>query len=116
MGKDKKRLYEEVSHENERMEQDIQQTDRKLVLIRLDHMNVKGELTGFRDEVEVLRNQLGACETEKNNTKNELNVLHKNLETRKGKYKAMERNLATQQMALQDAIATTKDKDLESQN
>ena len=31
--------------------------------VRLDHMNVKGELTGFRDEVEVLIARRGKLRT-----------------------------------------------------
>merc|ERR1719293_488482 len=109
--KDKKRLHEEVNQENEKLEHGIQQTDRQLVRIRLDHMNVKGELNGFRDEVEVLKNQLGACETEKSSTKNQLTVLMKSLEARKVKYQSMHRNLGNQQRALQDAEEETKNKD-----
>eukprot|EP00927_Polykrikos_kofoidii_P069290 TRINITY_DN64693_c0_g1_i1.p1 TRINITY_DN64693_c0_g1~~TRINITY_DN64693_c0_g1_i1.p1 ORF type:complete len:902 (+),score=221.70 TRINITY_DN64693_c0_g1_i1:127-2832(+) len=112
--KEKRRLYEEVGNDNEKMEQSIQQTDRQLVRIRLDHLNVKGELSGFRDEVDVMRNQLGACETEKTNTKNQLNMLLKNLEHRQGKHQHLARNLVTQQRALQDAVSMTKDKDKSS--
>lgn len=112
--KDKKKLYEEVTNENEKMEQNISQTDRQLVRVRLDHMNVKGELTGFKDEVDVLRNQLGACEIEKIKTKNHLEQLQKSLEARKNKYQTMHNNLSMNQKALQDAIETTKDKDAKS--
>merc|ERR1711976_873598 len=84
--KEKRKLHEDSEQENKRLEEHIQNTDRQLVRVRLDHMNVKTELTGFRDEVEVLKNQLNACETEKTNTKNKLQVMAKNLEVRKDKY------------------------------
>eukprot|EP00929_Paragymnodinium_shiwhaense_P117399 TRINITY_DN8793_c0_g1_i16.p1 TRINITY_DN8793_c0_g1~~TRINITY_DN8793_c0_g1_i16.p1 ORF type:complete len:894 (-),score=357.54 TRINITY_DN8793_c0_g1_i16:416-3097(-) len=113
--KDKRRLYDEIFNENEKMDQAIQQTDRQLVRVRLDHMNVKGELTGFRDEVEVLRNQLNACETEKTQTKNQCQSQHQMLETRKTRHQQMQRNLQMQQKALSDAQQLTKDKDAKSQ-
>merc|ERR1712066_726303 len=91
--KEKKKFHEEAEGENQKLEQGISATDRQLVRVRLDHMNVKTELTGFKDEVEVLKNQLSACETEKSNTKNQLTVLMKSLEARKVKYQSMHRNL-----------------------
>merc|ERR1712113_1162160 len=69
--KEKKRLHEDVEAENNKMEEGIQQTDRQLVRMRLDHMETKSSLNSFKDEVEVMKNQLSACETEKNNTKNQ---------------------------------------------
>merc|ERR1712060_118844 len=78
--KDRKRFHEEVENENNKMEEGIQQTDRQLVRMRLDHMETKGSLGSFRDEVEVMKNQLQACETEKNNTKNEHTVLMRGLD------------------------------------
>jgi len=112
--RDKKRLYDEVRQHNEKLENGIEQTNRHLVRVRLDHMNVKGELTGFKDEVEVMRNQLGACEKDRTTTRNSLQMLQKQLEARKSKYQQMHKNLATTQMALQDAEFMTKEKDAES--
>lgn len=112
--KEKRRLYDEVCQENEKMEAGISQTERQLTRIRQDHLNVKGELTGFKDEVEVLRMQLGACETEKSSTKNELQVLMSNLERRKNKHQMLQRNAVSQQKALQASVGTTKEKEEQS--
>eukprot|EP00928_Gymnodinium_smaydae_P048052 TRINITY_DN320_c0_g2_i1.p1 TRINITY_DN320_c0_g2~~TRINITY_DN320_c0_g2_i1.p1 ORF type:complete len:893 (-),score=305.30 TRINITY_DN320_c0_g2_i1:246-2924(-) len=109
--KEKQRALEELTNENEKLEQGIQHTDRQLVRIRLDHMNVKGELTGFKDEVEVLKNQLAASETEKNQMKNQLQVHSQNLEKKKAKHELMHRHLKNQTRALAEAVDLTKDKD-----
>lgn len=109
--KEKRRAYEEAEAENSKLEQGISTTDRQLVRVRLDHMNVKTELTGFKDEVEVLKNQLGACEQEKNSTKNKHAVLVRNLESRKDKYQMLHRSYLSQQKALDTEQTRTKDKD-----
>merc|ERR1719324_1809434 len=109
--KEKRKLYEDSQQENEKLEQHISATDRQLVRVRLDHMNVKTELTGFKDEVEVLKNQLQATETERVNTKNKLHVMARNLEVRKEKYKMLHRNFTAQQKALEAEQVRTKDKD-----
>merc|ERR1712113_181542 len=59
--KERKRFHEEVDAENNKMEEGIQQTDRQLVRMRLDHMETKSSLNSFKDEVEVMKNQLSAC-------------------------------------------------------
>merc|ERR1712151_291627 len=69
--KERKKFHEDVDKENKGLDQHIQQTDRQLVRIRLDHMETKGALNSFKDEVEVTKNQMRACEHEKNNTRNE---------------------------------------------
>jgi chromosome segregation ATPase len=74
-------------------------------------MNVKTELTGFKDEVEVLKNQLSACETEKVNTKNKHTVMHRNLEMRKDKYQMLHRQFVSHQRSLDNEQLRTKDKD-----
>jgi len=109
--RERKKFHSEVEAENEKTEAAIQQTDRQLVRIRLDHMDVKGSLTGFKDEVEVLKNQLSACETEKNNTKNQHAQLVKQVEGRKQKYEHMHKQFKTHQRSLDDAVLQTKDKD-----
>jgi coiled-coil domain-containing protein 39 len=109
--KDRKRLYEDTEGENQKLEQTIQQTDRQLVRIRLDHMETKNSLTSFKDEVEVMKNQLQACQTEKTNTQNEHTVLSRNLELRKEKYEQEHRALKVQQKSLEDAQATSKEKE-----
>jgi chromosome segregation ATPase len=113
--KEKRKVYEDAEAENQRLEAAISDTDRKLVRIRLDHMNVKTELSGFKDEVEVLKNQLSACEAEKTNTKNKHAVMLKSLEVRKEKYQMLHRSFVGQQRALQDEQQNTKDKDAKSQ-
>merc|ERR1712176_219735 len=109
--KEKRKQYEEVEAENQRLEAGIATTDRQLVRVRLDHMNVKTELSGFKDEVEVLKNQLGACETERTNTKNKHAVIHRNLETRKDKYQMLHRQFVSHQRSLENEQIRTKDKD-----
>eukprot|EP00420_Gonyaulax_spinifera_P021964 CAMPEP_0197914562 /NCGR_PEP_ID=MMETSP1439-20131203/78724_1 /TAXON_ID=66791 /ORGANISM="Gonyaulax spinifera, Strain CCMP409" /LENGTH=141 /DNA_ID=CAMNT_0043536475 /DNA_START=9 /DNA_END=430 /DNA_ORIENTATION=- len=114
--KDRKKFHEEVGNENQKMEQTIQQTDRQLVRIRLDHLDVKSSLTGFKDEVEVLKNQLSACETEKVNTKNQHTQLQRSLEQRKAKYEQLHQQFQGHQRGLEDAITMTKDKDQRSKD
>merc|ERR1712217_87494 len=113
--KEKKKMHEDVEAENNKMEEGIQQTDRQLVRMRLDHMETKGSLGSFKDEVEVMKNQLQACETEKNNTKNEHTVLMKGLEARKEKYEQLHKHFKMHQRGLDDAIFKTKEKDQHSQ-
>merc|ERR1719409_2113962 len=74
-------------------------------------MNVKTELSGFKDEVEVMKNQLQACETEKVNTRNKLQVMAKNLVVRKEKYQMLHRNYLGHSKALDVEQVRTKDKD-----
>mmetsp|Transcript_108325 Transcript_108325/g.258499 ORF Transcript_108325/g.258499 Transcript_108325/m.258499 type:complete len:884 (+) Transcript_108325:74-2725(+) len=92
--KERKQFFEDIEGENEKMEQTIQQTDRQLVRMRMDHMEAKTSLTGFKDEVEVMKNQLNACISEKIRTQNEQEVGAKRLEQRKDKhdeaYKSLE--------------------------
>jgi len=109
--KEKRKAFEESSAENEKLEQGITASDRQLVRLRLDHMNVKTELTGFKDEVEVLKNQLSACETEKSNTRNKLHVMQRQLEIRKDKYQNLHRNYVSQQRELELHQDKTKDKE-----
>lgn len=112
--REKKKFHEEVESENTKLEQNIQQTDRQLVRIRLDHMDVKSSLTGFKDEVEVLKNQLSACETEKVNTRNQHAQLAKSLEARKEKHAALQRQAKSHARGLDDAVQDSKDKDQQS--
>merc|ERR1719440_544755 len=109
--KEKRKDHEDREGGNAKLEQDIATTDRQLVRVRLDHMNVKTELNGFKDEVEVLKNQLSACETEKTNTKNKLGVLAKNLEVRKDKYQMLHKNYLGHQRSLESEQVRTKEKD-----
>lgn len=113
--KDRKKFHADVEAENEKMETGIQQTDRQLVRLRLDHMETKASLTAFKDEVEVLKNQLSACETEKSNTRHEHFVLTQNLEARKRKHELMSKNYQEHKKGLEDAIQLTRDKDAMSQ-
>mmetsp|Transcript_36979 Transcript_36979/g.102767 ORF Transcript_36979/g.102767 Transcript_36979/m.102767 type:complete len:901 (-) Transcript_36979:206-2908(-) len=112
--KERKKLHEEVEGENGKIEQGIQQSERQLVRIRLDHMDVKGSLTGFKDEVEVLKNQLSACETEKINTRNQHGQLVKSLEARKAKHEALQNQCKTHARSLEDAAFQSKDKEQKS--
>jgi len=113
--KDRKRFHEEVQTENEKLDAQIAQSDRLLVRLRLDHMNVKGELTGFKDEVEVLKNQLGACETEKTNTKNQHSQLIKSLENHKDRHQNLQKNHEFHSRGLELAINDTKEKNNKGQ-
>eukprot|EP00747_Dinoflagellata_sp_TGD_P162413 gnl/TRDRNA2_/TRDRNA2_179979_c0_seq1.p1 gnl/TRDRNA2_/TRDRNA2_179979_c0~~gnl/TRDRNA2_/TRDRNA2_179979_c0_seq1.p1 ORF type:complete len:930 (-),score=334.27 gnl/TRDRNA2_/TRDRNA2_179979_c0_seq1:125-2803(-) len=112
--KEKQKFHEESEQDNEKLEANIAATDRQLARIRMDHMSVKTELNNFKDEVEVLKNQLGAVERERNNAKNELNHMMKTLEEKKDKYQLHHRNLLQQQRGLEDAIFRTKEKDEQS--
>merc|ERR1711870_193279 len=94
--KEKKKMHEDVEAENNKMEEGIQQTDRQLVRMRLDHMETKGSLGSFKDEVEVMKNQLQACETEKNKH----TVLMRGLEQRKEKYEQLHKHFKMHQRGL----------------
>jgi len=109
--KERKRFYDEIEAENEKLEQAIQQTDRQLVRIRMDHMETKTSLTGFKDEVEVMKNQLNACAVEKHKTQHEHQVLSRNLEMRKEKYEQNHRSLQSHKRMLEDAQQGTRDKE-----
>merc|ERR1719247_2866679 len=58
-----------------------------------------------------MKNQLGACETEKMNHRNKLQVMAKHLEVRKEKYQMLHRSFIGQQRALDVEQVRTKDKD-----
>lgn len=109
--KERQRFLKDIEADNEKLELGIQQTDRQLARMRLDYMETKGSIQGFKDEVEVMKNQLTAFENEKMQAKNELAMLGKSLEQRKAKHEALQRNLKQSQKALEDAIAMTKDKE-----
>jgi len=113
--KDRKRFHEEVENENEKMDQTLQQTDRQLVRQRLDHQQTKASLTGFKDEVDVMKNQLSACEHEKHKTHNEHAMLTRNLQFRKEKHEQMLGQLKAHQRGLDEAMQKRQDKDLMSQ-
>jgi chromosome segregation ATPase len=112
--KEKKKEYDDHQAKNSKIEADISATDRQLVRVRLDHMNVKTELSGFKDEVAVLHNQLSACETERTNTKNKHAVMSKHLDHKKEKYQMLHRTFVGHQRSLQDEQQNTKDKDAKS--
>jgi len=114
--RERKKFHEEVEGENSKLEQGIQQSDRQLVRIRLDHMDVKSSLTGFKDEVEVLKNQLTACETEKVNTRNQHNQLVKSLESRKDKHDQLQKQSKGHARGLEDAVLKSKDKEGQSKD
>mmetsp|Transcript_36800 Transcript_36800/g.104782 ORF Transcript_36800/g.104782 Transcript_36800/m.104782 type:complete len:898 (+) Transcript_36800:99-2792(+) len=114
--KERKRFHEEMESENNKLDQQIQQTDRQLVRIRLDHQETKGALQSFKDEVDVMKNQMRACETEKNNTKNEHASASRNLELRQKKATDMQKQFETHQRGLEFAMGERKDKDKRSQD
>eukprot|EP00415_Alexandrium_ostenfeldii_P003459 UN3459 len=102
--RERKKHHEEVDGENSKMEQAIQQTDRQLVRIRLDHMDVKSSMTSFKDEVEVMRNQLSACETEKTNARNQHAQMVRSLELRKDKHQQLQNQCNQHSRGLEDAV------------
>eukprot|EP00930_Biecheleria_cincta_P096370 TRINITY_DN8822_c0_g1_i2.p1 TRINITY_DN8822_c0_g1~~TRINITY_DN8822_c0_g1_i2.p1 ORF type:complete len:888 (+),score=287.27 TRINITY_DN8822_c0_g1_i2:112-2775(+) len=108
--KERKQKCESIQDENEKLEQSIQQTDRQLVRVRMDHMETKTSLNDFKDEVEVMKNQLNACKNEKAKTHNEHQVLSQNLQARQQKYEQHHRALQMHTKGLEDAQLNTKDK------
>mmetsp|Transcript_7374 Transcript_7374/g.18510 ORF Transcript_7374/g.18510 Transcript_7374/m.18510 type:complete len:897 (+) Transcript_7374:100-2790(+) len=113
--KERNKFHDDVENENKKMDQNIQQMDRQLVRMRMDHMETKGALTSFKDEVEVTKNQMRACEVEKNNTRNEHAMVSRSLDLRQQKYEAMHKQFQAHQRGLSDAILQTKAKDQKSQ-
>jgi chromosome segregation ATPase len=109
--KEKKRQHEEVNGDNEKMNNTIDQTDRQLVQIRTDHMKAKDSINNFKDEVEVLKNQLTACEKEKNDHHNQHQVQSRNLEFRQQKHEQMQKHLQAQNRGLDEAVFQTKERD-----
>ncbi|CAE7456638.1 CCDC39 [Symbiodinium natans] len=114
--KERKQFHDEVEADNEKMEQTIQQTDRQLVRMRMDHMEAKTSLTGFKDEVEVMKNQVSACHSERNRTENEHQVGAQRLESRRDKHEQAYRQLEMHKRALQDHQDTTRNKEQMSQD
>jgi len=108
--KERKQKYDDIQDQNEKLEQGIQQTDRQLVRVRMDHVETKTSLNGFKDEVEVMKNQLGACQNEKAKTHNEHQVLSQNLQARQQKYEQHHRALQAHTQGYEDAQQNTKDK------
>jgi len=113
--KEKKLAHDNADTENKKLEEHIANADRALVRVRLDHMNVKTELTGFKDEVDVMKNQVSACEKEKHEARNKLQVLAKGLTQRKQKYEMLHKHFTSHQRALGEEQSRTKDKDALSQ-
>jgi len=114
--KERKQFHDEVEADNEKMEQTIQQTDRQLVRMRMDHMEAKTSLTGFKDEVEVMKNQLSACQSEKVRTHNEHQVGARRLDQRKEKHEQAYRQLEQHKRALNDHQENTRNKEQMSQD
>lgn len=114
--KERKQFHDEVQADNEKLEQTIQQTDRQLVRMRMDHMEAKTSLTGFKDEVEVMKNQVIACHSEKNRTANEHQVGATRLEGRREKHEQAYRQLEMHKRALQEHQDTTRNKEQMSQD
>eukprot|EP00932_Pfiesteria_piscicida_P016804 SRR837773.3712.p1 GENE.SRR837773.3712~~SRR837773.3712.p1 ORF type:complete len:704 (-),score=395.80 SRR837773.3712:40-1968(-) len=113
--KERRKFHEEVEGECAKLDASIQQTDRQLVRIRLDHLETKQALSNFKDEVEVMKNQMRACEHERNSTKNEHQMAAKSRELKMAKVEAMNQQLVAHQRGLADAISKTKDTDQKSQ-
>lgn len=114
--KERRQFHEDIEGENEKMEQTIQQTDRQLVRMRMDYMEAKTSLTGFKDEVEVMKNQLNACISEKLNTQNQHEVGAKRLEQRKEKHDQAYKSLDGHKKALQEHQQTRRSKEQMSQD
>eukprot|EP00439_Symbiodinium_sp_Y106_P040659 s125_g5.t1 len=114
--KERKQFHDEVEADDEKLEQSIQQTDRQLVRMRMDHMEAKTSLTGFKDEVEVMKNQVIACHSEKNRTANEHQVGATRLEGRREKHEQAYRQLEMHKRALQEHQDTTRNKEQMSQD
>jgi len=109
--KERRQFHEEIEGENEKMEQTIQQTDRQLVRMRMDYMDAKTSLTGFKDEVEVMKNQLNACISEKIKTQNEYEVGAKRLEQRKEKHDQAYKSLDMHKKSHAEHQQTRRDKE-----
>lgn len=114
--KEKQKFYEEVEGQNKDLETSIAGADRQLVRVRLDHMNVKSQLQDFKDETEVLKNTLSACDTEKTNTKNRMFSMQKQLEQQKDRHGGLHNNFQSHQRSLADSKVETKSKDKKSQD
>merc|ERR1719191_1751504 len=112
--KEKQKFLTDSENENEKLETQITSSDRQLARIRLDHMNVKGGLGEFKDEVEVLKNQLAAVATEQANRRNTLVSVTKSLEDRKRRYALLHKQFLATQKRLQDEWANTKDREGQS--
>jgi len=80
--KEKKKFLEDTQNANRMLEANIANSDRNLARIRLDFSNVRSGLHEFKDNVDVLKNQVGAAATEQANEKNKLHVMKSTLEER----------------------------------
>mmetsp|Transcript_12260 Transcript_12260/g.17687 ORF Transcript_12260/g.17687 Transcript_12260/m.17687 type:complete len:149 (-) Transcript_12260:8-454(-) len=64
----------------------------------------------FKDEVEVARNQLSSCESERNNAKNQLSVMIDTLEKQKQRHAEMIEEHEQHKRNLEVAVGSSKDK------
>jgi len=109
--KDKKSAYEKADDESKKLEEQITTLGRQLERMRLDHVNVKAEHVSFKDEVEILKNQLGSTESERTTTRNIMNMKARTLDAQKQKHETLQRNFQAQERSLDDARQCTKEKD-----
>merc|ERR1712136_220926 len=109
--KDKKSAYDKADDESKKLEEQITTLGRQLERMRLDHVNVKAEHVSFKDEVEILKNQLGSTESERTTTRKIMNMKARTLDAQKQKHETLQRNFQAQQRSLDDARQCTKEKD-----
>ncbi|CEL98484.1 unnamed protein product [Vitrella brassicaformis CCMP3155] len=110
LGKAKAFLAQERAT-NDQVETEIGNTDRQLAKLRLEYMDSKNGLVEFKDEVEVLRNQLAGAATELTNRKNKLASVTETLEEKKKKWGVLQKKVETTNKKLENEIKTAADKE-----
>mmetsp|Transcript_91480 Transcript_91480/g.244969 ORF Transcript_91480/g.244969 Transcript_91480/m.244969 type:complete len:925 (-) Transcript_91480:135-2909(-) len=109
--KEKQKFLQESENENKKVETQITNTDRQLARIRIEHMNVKAGLQEFKDEVEILKNQLAAAATDQANRRHQLVVKCESLEHRKKRCTQLQDALQSTQKRLKDEQDQTRKKE-----
>lgn len=100
--KDKISFLEDSKAENAKVQTIIMASDRQLLRVRKDSMTVRDGLQEFRDEVEVLRNQLGSRSQEQGVQRTKLVSLKEQLEDKKVRLEVLKKKLGKTEKNLQD--------------
>merc|ERR1712194_332700 len=100
--KERINFLEDTQAENAKVQQVILSSDRQLMRVRKDHISVRDGLTEFKDEVDVLRNQLGSRSALQSQQRHKLVGQKEELEEKKTRLAGLKRKLTATEKGLQD--------------
>eukprot|EP00743_Colponemidia_sp_Colp-15_P001759 GILK01001920.1.p1 GENE.GILK01001920.1~~GILK01001920.1.p1 ORF type:complete len:939 (-),score=229.96 GILK01001920.1:138-2912(-) len=104
---DKKAFLEEEENNNRQIETQISASDRTLGKLRTDFQRLQGGLQEFRDEVDVLKNQLSAAALDLANKRIQVLNANKELEDKKQKYELAQKRFAATKKKLESEYGHT---------